>query len=137
MIIYVFGTIFPILHCLSHIFSWFFFSHLPWFDFFFFWSTIYFSDHQYFFNTQWVYYYIHSCTMIITTQFYSISIPNPQPIPPPLNLSPLETMFFKVCELVSVLQRSSVCPFFQIPHQWKHLMFVSHCMADFTWHNNF
>ena len=29
-------------------------------------------------------YYICSCTMIITTQFYSISTPKPQPIPPPL-----------------------------------------------------
>ena len=28
------------------------------------------------------------------TQFYSISISNPQPIPSPLNLSPLETISF-------------------------------------------
>ena len=34
--------------------------------------------------------------MIITTQFYNISIPNPQPIPPPCNLSHLESMFFQV-----------------------------------------
>ena len=33
--------------------------------------------------------------MIITTQFYSISIPNPQPIPPTPNLSPLETIVFQ------------------------------------------
>ena len=38
--------------------------------------------------------YIYSCTMIITTQSCSISIPNPQPIPSPPNLSPLETMSF-------------------------------------------
>ena len=33
----------------------------------------------------------------MTTQFYSISIPNPQPIPPPppLNLSSLETISFQ------------------------------------------
>ena len=29
------------------------------------------------------FYYIYSCTTIITPQFYSISIPNPQCIPPP------------------------------------------------------
>ena len=29
------------------------------------------------------FYYIYSCTMIITTRFYSIFIPNPQPIPHP------------------------------------------------------
>ena len=32
--------------------------------------------------------------MIITTQFYSISIPKPQPILPTPNLSPLETVSF-------------------------------------------
>ena len=40
------------------------------------------------------FYYIYSCTMIITTQFYSISILNPQPIPPCPNLSPLEIVKF-------------------------------------------
>ena len=36
-----------------------------------------------FFNiTQWIY-YIFSCTMIITTQFYMVSIPQPQHIHPP------------------------------------------------------
>ena len=58
-------------------------------------------------------YYIYSCTVIITTQFYSISIPNHQGIAPPPNLSHLENKFFKVCESVTVLQRSSVCPFFR------------------------
>ena len=40
------------------------------------------------------FYYIYSCIMIITTQFYSISIPNPQLIPPPPNLPHLETISF-------------------------------------------
>ena len=35
-----------------------------------------------------------SCTVIITTQFYSLSIQNPQHPPPPRNLSPLETIRF-------------------------------------------
>ena len=42
------------------------------------------------------------CTTVITTKFYSISIPNPQCIPP----------HPPTCESVSVLQRSSLCPFF-------------------------
>ena len=40
------------------------------------------------------FYYIYSCTVIITTKFYSIFIPNPQHIPCPLNLSYLETTSF-------------------------------------------
>ena len=40
------------------------------------------------------FYYIHNCTMITTTKFYSMSIPNPRCIPPPLNLSHLETVSF-------------------------------------------
>ena len=43
--------------------------------------------------------------MIITLQFYRISIPQPQRIPPPPELSPLEIVFQSL--LVSVLQRSS------------------------------
>ena len=34
--------------------------------------------------------------MIITTKFYSTSIPNPQCIPPPPNLSHLEIKFFSL-----------------------------------------
>ena len=53
--------------------------------------------------------------MIITIQFYRISIPQPQRIPPiPRTLSFGNHKFFKVCLSVSVLQRSSFCPFFQI-----------------------
>ena len=40
------------------------------------------------------FYYIYSCTTILTTQLYSISIPNTQCIPPPSNLSHLETRSF-------------------------------------------
>ena len=49
---------------------------------------------------------------IITTQFYSISISNPQLIlsPPPKHVSFGNHRCFKVCESVSVLQRSSLCP---------------------------
>ena len=42
------------------------------------------------------FYYIYSCTVIITIQFYSISIPNPQHIPTPPNLSHLETKSFSL-----------------------------------------
>ena len=67
----------------------------------------------FFYITQWIY-YTYSCTTIITTQFYSISFPNPQCTPPnPQTVSFGNHKFFKVCESVSVLQRSSVCPFFR------------------------
>ena len=46
-----------------------------------------------FFITQWIY-YIYSCTMIMTIQFYMISTPQPQNIPLTLKLSPLETKSF-------------------------------------------
>ena len=38
------------------------------------------------------FYYLYSCATIITTKFYSISIPNPQCILPPHYLSHLETL---------------------------------------------
>ena len=60
------------------------------------------------------FYYIYSCTTIITTKFYIISIPNSQRIPPPpQSISFGNHKFFKVCESVSVLQRSSLCCFFR------------------------
>ena len=58
------------------------------------------------------FYYIYSCTMIITTPFYSISIPNPQCIPQAPNLSHLETISFSK-SVSQCLQRSSLCPFFR------------------------
>ena len=59
-------------------------------------------------------YDICSCTRIIPTQCYSISIPNPQCIPPPLQpVSFGNHTFFKARESVSVLQTSSLCPFFR------------------------
>ena len=66
------------------------------------------------FITQWIY-YIYSCTMIITIQFYRISIPQPQRISPPPELSPLATISFSksVSQYLSVLQRSSLYPFFR------------------------
>ena len=68
--------------------------------------------HLFFFSIN-EFYCVHSCTTIITTKFYSISTTNPQCILPPPNLSHLETVSFsKVCESVSVLQRSSLRPFF-------------------------
>ena len=46
------------------------------------------------------FYHIYRCTAIITTKFPSISIPNPQHIPPPPNLSHLETVSFSsICFL--------------------------------------
>lgn len=40
------------------------------------------------------FYYLYRCTTIITTKFDSMSIPNPQYISPPPNLSHLETLSF-------------------------------------------
>ena len=42
------------------------------------------------FITQWIY-YIYSCTMFITIQFYNISLPYPQPTPP------TSLLFFILC----------------------------------------
>ena len=43
--------------------------------------------------------------------------PTAQAHPPnPQTVSSGDHRFFNVCELASVLQRSSVCPFFQMPH---------------------
>ena len=105
-----------------------------------FWPTLYLHLlHPYrewysyfFFITQWIY-YIFSCAMILTTQFYRISIPQPKHIPQIPKLSPLETISFLksvshylFCkEVHSVLFTDSTC-------QWKHLMLVSHCVPDFT-----
>ena len=63
------------------------------------------------------FYYIDSCTTIITTKFYSISILNPQCIPLPPSLSHLETINFSksVCrylfckEVHCVLFLDSTC----------------------------
>ena len=44
------------------------------------------------------FYYIYSCIKIITTKFYSISIPSPQCIPSSLKLSHLETINFSKSE---------------------------------------
>ena len=40
------------------------------------------------------FYYIYSCTTIVTTKFYSISIPNPQCIPPAIVT--LDTIYFVI-----------------------------------------
>ena len=76
------------------------------------------------------FYYIYSCTMITNTKFYSISIPNPQCIPRPPNLSHLETISFSkpvshylFGKIHCVLFLDSTC---------KCLMLVSHCLTDFT-----
>ena len=75
---------------------------------------------------QWIY-YIYTCTMIITIQFYRISIPWPQCTSPTLQtISFGKHKFFKVCESLSVLS------FLKIPRQWKHLTLVFHWLADFT-----
>ena len=63
------------------------------------------------------FYYVYRYTTSITTKFYSISIPNPLcTLPPPQLVSFGNHKFFNVCESASVLQRSSLCHFFQIPH---------------------
>ena len=84
------------------------------------------------------FYDLYSCTMNITTQFYSISIPNPQPILPPSNLTSLETLScsksvsqYLFCkEVCCVLFLDSAC-------KCQHLMLVSHCLTNFTQHDNF
>ena len=78
------------------------------------------------------FYYIYSCATIITTKLYRISIPNPQGIPPPSNLSPLKPWYFKVHDSVTVLQRSSLCPFFEIPHVNDIAFDVGVSLTDFT-----
>ena len=62
--------------------------------------------------------------MIITIQFYRISIPQPRHISPPTELSPLETISFSksvsqylFCKVQPVLFSDSIC-------QWKLLMLV-------------
>ena len=61
-------------------------------------------------------YYIYRCTTITTIKFYSISIPNPQWIPPVPNLSHLETISFSksvsqylFCKVYCVLFLDSTC----------------------------
>ena len=57
------------------------------------------------------FYYIYSCTTIITTQLFNISTPDP-PHRPSLPWQPVafgHRKFFEVCESISVLQRSSLC----------------------------
>ena len=77
------------------------------------WITFYSKFLNVFFNIAFLLLsYIFSCTVIITTKFYSISNPNPQCIPPLQTVSFGNRKFFKVCGSVSVLQRSSFCPFF-------------------------
>ena len=52
--------------------------------------------------------------MLITTQFYRISLPHPQRIPPPSQTVSFGNLkFFKVCKSVPVLQRRSLCAFFR------------------------
>ena len=87
-------------------FRYWFMSFLKWkiififcLDFFFFdiiWiissMSVTFPDLVNFFKLLNELYYIYSCTMIITIQFYRIFIPQPQCILPPPELSPLETV---------------------------------------------
>ena len=58
------------------------------------------------------FYYIHSCTTIITTKFYSMSIPKTHYLPHLPTCLIGNWKFLKVCGSASVLQRSSFCPFF-------------------------
>ena len=84
--------------------------------FFFFWPFFSFFFFYFFFLKKFIdFYCIYSCTMIIITQSYSISILKPQVIcPTPLPVSFGNSKFFKVCEMVSVLERSSLYPVFRI-----------------------
>ena len=85
----------------------------------------------YFFKLLNEFYYIYSYTTVITTQFYSISIPNPRHIPPVPNMSHLETISFSksvshylLCKEVHYgLFLDSTC-------KWEHMMLVSHCLTN-------
>ena len=57
------------------------------------WDVNIWAEILHFFITQWIY-YVYSCTMIITIQFYMICIPQPKHISPPPKLSPLGTISF-------------------------------------------
>ena len=81
-------------------------------SFFFFLVSAFF-----FLIAQWIY-YIYSCTMILTTQFYSISIPNPQRIPHLPNLSPLETLSFSMTIPPWMHPISSGSIFLRVELQW-------------------
>ena len=59
------------------------------------------------------FYYIYSCTMIMKTQFYSISISTLSAYPQHQFASFGSHKFFEVCESVSILQRSSLYPLFR------------------------
>ena len=68
--------------------------------------------------------------MIITIEFYRISIPQPQCVPPPPKLSPLETISFSK-SVSQYLFRSSLCPFFnftsvEVPW-WCSGLWIWHC----------
>ena len=58
------------------------------------------------------FYYNYTCTTIITTNFYSISIPNPHCIGPPPNLSHLETIGFFQSLWVSICSAKFIVSFF-------------------------
>ena len=62
--------------------------------------------------------------MIITTQFYSISIPNPQPSPTP-NLSHLETVSFSKSVSQYLLCKEVHCALFNI-YLFIYLFSVNH-----------
>ena len=81
---------------LSFVFPYKFLNYLFYFyenatGIFFFYS---FFNHYFLFSLLNEFYYIYRCTAIITTKFYSISIPNPQYVSPTPNLSHLETVSF-------------------------------------------
>ena len=85
-----------------------------------------------FFIIQWIY-YIHSYTMIITIQFYSISIPNPRRISLPPRLSPLETISFSKYVSQYLFCKEVHCVlFFRFHMSVIALMLVSLCLTDLT-----
>ena len=76
------------------------------------------------------FYYMYSCTTIIPTKFYSISIPNPPRIPSPPNLSPLETTNFSKSVSRYLFCKEVHCVLFSdATSQWQHLMLVSRCLT--------
>ena len=81
------------------------------------------------------FFYSVNCTVIITTQFYSISIPIPQPISPcpPQPVSFGNHKFFKVCESLYQFCKEVHCVLFSDSTcKWYHVMLVSHCLTSLS-----
>ena len=93
------------------------------------------THHLFFFSVNFI-------TFIVVQQssqsnFKAFPFQTPGTSSHPCNLSHLETVSFSesvsqypFCKVHCVLFLDSTC-------KWQHMMLVSHCLANFTWHDNF